>query len=136
MIKSYLSKLLALVLVIAISFMGYVDMASANLTGKYTEDTLTVLETLTTAMELPVDTDIEIKKATQKEVRQQINDYVSRYRKNNNYSGLKSFTTMQTALNSLAGFYTSYGNRPLPDKLKTRLTQEFKQVEFALKKGY
>ncbi|WP_173644992.1 photosystem II protein Psb27 [Geminocystis sp. NIES-3708] len=136
MIKFTLSKLLALILVITISFLGYIDSASANLTGKYTEDTLSVLETLTTAIELPVDADVETKKATQKEARQQINDYVSRYRKNSNYSGLKSFTTMQTALNSLAGFYTSYGNRPLPDKLKARINQEFKQVEFALKKGY
>lgn len=136
MIKSTLSKLLALILVITISFVGYIDNASANLTGKYTEDTLSVLETLTTAIELPADADVETKKATQKEARQQINDYVSRYRRNSNYSGLKSFTTMQTALNSLAGFYTSYGNRPLPDKLKTRINQEFKQVEFALKKGY
>lgn len=136
MIKSALSKVLVLVLVVTISFVGYIETASANLTGKYTDDTLTVLETLTTAIALPDDTDMETKKATQKEAKQQINDYVSRYRKNSNYSGLKSFTTMQTALNSLAGYYTSYGNRPLPDKLKTRLNQEFKQVEFAIKKGY
>lgn len=136
MIKSALSKILVLVLVVTISFLGYIDTASANLTGKYTEDTLTVLETLTTAIALPDDTDMETKKATQKEAKQQINDYVSRYRKNSNYSGLKSFTTMQTAVNSLAGYYASYGNRPLPEKLKTRLNQEFKQVEFALKKGY
>lgn len=136
MIKSYLSKLLTLVLVISISFLGYIDTASANLTGKYTEDTLSVLESLTVAIELPVDADSQQKKATEKEARQQINDYISRYRKDTKYGGLKSFTTMQTALNSLAGYYTSYGNRPLPDKLKTRISQEFKQVEFALKKGY
>lgn len=136
MIKSVISKILVLVLVVTISFVGYIDTASANLTGKYSDDTLTVLETLTTAIALPDDTDMETKKATQKEAKQQINDYISRYRKNSNYSGLKSFTTMQTAVNSLAGYYTSYGNRPLPDKLKTRLNQEFKQVEFALKKGY
>lgn len=136
MIKSYLSKLLVLVLVITISFLSYVDTASANLTGKYTDDTLAVLESLTLAIELPEDTDIQTKKATQNEARKQINDYIARYRKNTKYGGLKSFTTMQTALNSLAGYYTSYGNRPLPDKLKTRLSQEFKQVEFALKKGY
>jgi photosystem II Psb27 protein len=136
MIKSVISKILVLVLVISVSFVGYIDTASANLTGKYADDTLTVLETLTTAIALPEDTDMETKKATQKEAKQQINDYISRYRKNSNYSGLKSFTTMQTAVNALAGYYTSYGNRPLPDKLKTRLNQEFKQVEFALKKGY
>lgn len=136
MIKSFLSKILVLVLVVTISFVGYIDNASANLTGKYTEDTLTVLQSLTTAIDLPPSADAEVKKATQKEARQIINDYVARYRKNSKYNGLKSFTTMQTALNSIAGYYTSYGTRPLPDKLKARLNQEFKQVEFALTKGY
>jgi len=136
MIKSFVSKLLTLALVITISFISYIDIASANLTGKYTEDTIAVLECLNTAIELPDDTDIQTKKATQNEARKQINDYISRYRKDTKYGGLKSFTTMQTALNSLAGYYTSYGNRPLTNKLKTRLSQEFKQVEFALKKGY
>jgi len=136
MIKSFLSKVVAFVLVVTVAFVGYMGNASANLTGKYTEDTLSVIEILNKAIELPVDADAQIKKDTQKEARFVINDYVSRYRKNSNYSGLKSFTTMQTALNSIAGYYTSYGTRPLPDKLKTRLNQEFKQVEFALKKGY
>jgi len=40
-----------------------------------------------------------------------------------------------TALNSLAGYYTAYGSRPIPDKLKQRLKQEFKQVQFSLQKG-
>jgi photosystem II Psb27 protein len=35
----------------------------------------------------------------------------------------------------LAGYYTSYGSRPLPDKLKDRLKQEFKQVGIALQRG-
>ncbi|BAQ63725.1 photosystem II protein Psb27 [Geminocystis sp. NIES-3709] len=135
MMKSYLSKLLALVLVITIGLFGCGE-SSTGLTGNYTDDTLKVLQSLTVAIELPTDIDIETKKATQEQARKQINDYVSRYRKDANYGGLKSFTTMQTALNSLAGYYTSYGSRPLPDKLKTRLNQEFKQVEFALKKGY
>ncbi len=42
---------------------------------------------------------------------------------------------MRTALNSLAGHYSSYPNRPVPDKLKKRLEQEFKQVELALRRG-
>jgi len=42
---------------------------------------------------------------------------------------------MRTALNSLAGHYSSYPNRPVPEKLKQRLEQEFKQVEVALKRG-
>ncbi len=134
-IKSYLSKILALLLVVVIGLFGFSGTSFA-LSGDYTEDTLAVIQDLKTAIELPSDTDIETKREIKGNARQQINDYVSRYRKNSKYNGLKSFTTMQTALNSLAGFYTSYGNRPLPEKLKKRLTQEFKQVEFALNKGF
>ncbi|MBF2058496.1 MAG: photosystem II protein Psb27 [Cyanobacterium sp. T60_A2020_053] len=133
-IKSYLSRLFALLLVVVVGLYGC--GSTTGLTGNYTQDTLTVLEKMQLAIDLPAETGIEEKKEIQNETRKQINDYISRYRKNANYGGLKSFTTMQTALNSLAGYYTSYGNRPLPDKLKKRLSQEFKQVEFALNKGY
>ena len=140
MIKSYLSKLLAFVLAVVISFFGGFN-ATANaeaiaLTGDYASDTLVVLENLKEVMALPQDTDIQEKKAKQAEAKQQMNDYISRYRKNSKFNGLKSFTTMQTALNSLAGYYTTFGSRPLPEKLNKRLTQEFRQVEFALTKGY
>ena len=131
-IKSFFSKLLALVLVVVIGLSGC--SSATALTGNYTNDTLTVLGNLTTAIELPADA--ENKKQAQNLARKQINDYISRYRRNGNYGGLKSFTTMQTALNSLAGYYTSYGNRPLPEKLKKRLLQEFKQVEIALTRGF
>ena len=140
MIKSYLSKLLAFVLAVVISFFGGFN-ATANaeaiaLTGDYASDTLVVLENLKEVMALPQDTDIQEKKAKQAEAKQQMNDYISRYRKNSKFNGLKSFTTMQTALNSLAGYYTTFGSRPLPEKLNKRLIQEFRQVEFALTKGY
>jgi photosystem II Psb27 protein len=42
---------------------------------------------------------------------------------------------MQTALNAIAGYYSSYGSRPLPDKLKQRLDREFKEVELAIQRG-
>jgi photosystem II Psb27 protein len=131
-IKSYFSKLLAIVLVVVIGLVGC--SSPTGLTGNYTNDTLAVVESLTTAIQLPADA--ENKKEAQNLARKQINDYISRYRRNGNYGGLKSFTTMQTALNSLAGYYTSYGNRPLPEKLQTRILQEFKQVEIALKRGF
>ena len=140
MVKSYLSKLLAFVLAVVISFFGAIN-ASANaatiaLTGDYTNDTLVVLDNLKEVMALPADTEIQEKKARQAEAKQQMNDYIARYRKNSKFNGLKSFTTMQTALNSLAGYYTTFGSRPLPEKLSKRLTQEFKQVKFAIDKGY
>jgi len=133
-IKSYFSKLLALLFVVVIGLYGC--GSNTGLTGNYTQDTLSVLEKVQVAIAIPAETSVEEKKEVQAETRKEINDYISRYRKNTNYGGLKSFTTMQTALNSLAGYYTSYGNRPMPEKLKKRLSQEFKQVEFALNKGY
>ncbi|MGK7874059.1 MAG: photosystem II protein Psb27 [Xenococcaceae cyanobacterium] len=131
-LKSYLSRLLALVLVVVIGLMGC-SPSVTGLTGNYSQDTSTVLESLTTAIDLPDDA--SNKGESQALAREQINDYISRYRRDGKVSGLRSFTTMQTALNSLAGYYTSYGNRPLPEKLKTRLKQEFREVELALKRG-
>ena len=130
--KKYLSRILALVLVVAIGLMGCTSNPS-GLSGNYNQDTLVVLENLKTAIDLPDDA--SNKKEVVTLARRQISDYASRYRRNSKTAGLRSFTTMQTALNAIAGYYSSYGNRPLPDKLKKRLNQEFKQVEISLKRG-
>ncbi len=130
-LKSYLSRLLALVLVVVIGLMGC--SSPAGLTGNYSQDTLKVIETLTTALDLP--SDAADKTQVQTLARNQINDYISRYRRKETSGGLRSFTTMQTALNALAGYYTAYGARPVPEKLKTRLVQEFKQAAIAVERG-
>ncbi len=130
--KKYLSRILALVLVVAISLVGCGSNPS-GLSGNFTEDTVAVLDNLRTAIDLPDDA--SNKKEVVSLARAQISDYVSRYRRNSKTSGLRSFTTMQTASNAIAGYYSSYGNRPVPDKLKKRLTQEFRQVEISLKRG-
>ncbi|GBF79928.1 photosystem II lipoprotein Psb27 [Aphanothece sacrum FPU1] len=105
----------------------------SGLSGDYTNDTLKVINTLTTALDLP--NDAPNKTEVQSLVREQINDYISLYRRNGKSGGLRSFTTMQTALNSIAGYYTAYGTRPIPEKLKTRLKQEFKQAEISVQRG-
>jgi photosystem II Psb27 protein len=130
--KKYLSRILALILVAAISLVGCTSNPS-GLTGNYSQDTVTVMESLKNAIALPDNA--SDKKEVVTLARQQISDYASRYRRNAQTAGLRSFTTMQTALNAIAGYYSSYGNRPLPDKLKQRLAQEFKQVEISLKRG-
>jgi photosystem II Psb27 protein len=130
-LKNYWSRLLALVLVAVIGLTGC--NSSTGLTGNYSQDTLTVIETLTTALDLPSDApDLA---AVQTTAREQINDYISRYRRETKSGGLRSFTTMQTALNSLAGYYTAYGSRPIPEKLKNRLKIEFKQAKVAVERG-
>jgi photosystem II Psb27 protein len=129
--KNVISRLLALVLVVAIGLMGC--SSGTGLTGNYSQDTLKVIETLSTALDLP--SDAENLSEVQSSVRAEINDYISRYRRDASSGKLRSFTTMQTALNSLAGYYTSYGTRPVPEKLKKRLKQEFKQASVAVELG-
>jgi photosystem II Psb27 protein len=130
--KRYLSRLLAVVLVLVMGLMGC-SGSPDGLSGDYRQDTLAVVNTLRTAIELPADA--PEKAAVQADARQKINDFAARYQRNSSVSGLSSFTTMRTALNSLAGHYSSYPNRPVPQKLKNRLEDEFQRVEAALRRG-
>ena len=133
LMKRYLSGLVALVLVVVIGLTGCSSNSATGLTGDYRQDTLALLQSLRAAIELPQDA--PNKAEAQAEARETINDFASRYRRDTSVANLSSFTTMRTALNSLAGHYSSYPNRPLPQKLKNRLEQEFRQVENALKRG-
>lgn len=133
LMKRYLTRLLSLVLVVCIGLMGCSSASDGTLTGSYRQDTLAVVSALRNAIQLPDDA--PAKGAAQAQARQLINDFAARYRRDNSVLKLPSFTTMRTALNSLAGHYSSYPNRPVPQKLKDRLEQEFKQVEAAINRG-
>ncbi|MDY6902272.1 MAG: photosystem II protein Psb27 [Cyanobacteriota bacterium] len=130
--KRYWSRLLALVLVVVIGLTGC-SGSSSELTGDYQQDTLNIVSVLREALDAPDDA--PNKAAAQAEARKKINEFAARYQRNASVSSLSSFTTMRTALNSLAGHYSSYPNRPVPEKLKNRLEKEFKQVETALRRG-
>jgi len=131
-IKRLISPLFALLLVAAIAISGCGN--ADGLTGNYQQDTLDMVAALKTAIELPADAPNKV--AAQAEARQKINVYASRYRRDASVATLSSYTTIRTVLNSLAGHYSSYPNRPIPQKLKDRLTRELKRVELALKRGY
>jgi photosystem II Psb27 protein len=73
--------------------------------------------------------------AAEQQARALMNDYVARYRPRQAVNGLSSFTTMQTALNSLAGHYANYPNRPLPEALQARLKKELKSAESTVVRG-
>jgi photosystem II Psb27 protein len=113
--------------------MGSSTAVADSLSGNYKQDTLNVIEQLREAIDLPDGT--AEKAAAQTEARKLINDFTARYRRDTSLTRLSSFTTMRTALNSLAGHYSSYPNRPVPQKMKDRLEQEFKQAELALNRG-
>jgi photosystem II Psb27 protein len=62
-------------------------------------------------------------------------DFVSFYRRFTNVSGKQSFSTLYTAINVLAGHYTSYGPKfPVPEKRRKRLFQEYAEIEKNIKK--
>jgi photosystem II Psb27 protein len=128
--RRFFSRLLALVLVCVVGLGGFAAPAIAG--GNYRQDTLELIETLRTAVNLAKEDPQKVE--LQAAARQQINDFAARYRRDGGLIKLSSFTTMRTALNSLAGHYSSYPNRPVPQKLKDRLEQEFKQVEAALRR--
>jgi photosystem II Psb27 protein len=71
-----------------------------------------------------------------KSTRSEMNDFVAFYRRQPKISGMPSFSTMYTAINTLSGHYASYGNKyPVPEKRKTRLAQQYKEIERALARG-
>ena len=131
--KSLIARLLALVLVAVVSLTGCSAGTSGMLTGDYRQDTLMLVDSLRTSINLPEDDPAKVE--AQAEAKAVTSDFASRYRRDTSVANLSSFTTMRTALNAIAGHYSSYPNRPLPEKLKTRVEQELKQVESALKRG-
>ena len=98
-----------------------------SMTGDYAKDTISVVKKLQAAVETPKDS--PKKNEVRDEALKLITDYISRYRNRGMVNKTQSFTTMQTALNAMAGHYKNFASRPLPDKLKERLTKEFSLAE-------
>lgn len=66
----------------------------------------------------------------------EINDFVSFYRRYNGVSGKQSFSLLYTSANVLAGHYTSYGVKfPVPEKRRKRLLQELNDIEKNIRKS-
>ena len=101
--------------------------AKTSMTGDYTKDTISVVKTLQNAVDTPKDS--PDKEQVRDEALTLITDYISRYRNRGMVNKTQSFTTMQTALNAMAGHYKNFARRPLPDKLKERLTKELSLAE-------
>ena len=117
-----LSSLIVFTIFISPSF-----AVKTSMTGDYAKDTISVVKTLQTAVDTPKDS--PNKDQVRTEALTLITDYISRYRNRGMVNKTQSFTTMQTALNAMAGHYKNFASRPLPDKLKERLTKEFSLAE-------
>jgi len=132
--KQFTRQLLALLLISSLVFgLSACGESASGLTGSYADDTIAVAEALLTTISTPAEGPERANQ--QREARSLINSYVALYRPNSSVNGLASFTTMQTALNSLAGHYASYANRPLPEALVKRIDKELHQAEISVTRG-
>ncbi|MEI8249632.1 MAG: photosystem II protein Psb27 [Synechococcus sp. ELA057] len=132
-LRPLLRACLCLALCLSLS-LGLVACSSAGgLSGIYIDDTVLVAQSLLNTIALPADDPARADAETN--ARSLTNAYIARYRPRRDVNGLSSFTTMQTALNSLAGHYSAYANRPLPDALKARLQKELKMAESSATRG-
>jgi photosystem II Psb27 protein len=127
-----LRPLLALGLCLCLSLTAC-SGAGGGLSGNYVDDTVSVAQTLLTTIAIPQDDPAHAQAET--DSRRLINDYMARYRPRRDVNGLGSFTTMQTALNSLAGHYANYANRPLPEALRSRLEKELQRASTSVVRG-
>jgi len=71
-----------------------------------------------------------------KNLKKEMIDFVSYYRRFPQVAGKPSFSTLYTSINVLAGHYTSYGYKyPLPEKRRKRLYQEYAEIDKSLKRN-
>tara|TARA_Y100001968_G_C18892152_1_gene496723 strand:- start:32 stop:466 length:435 start_codon:yes stop_codon:yes gene_type:complete len=129
-LKKTIQTLLGLCLcfcLIAFPFGESAQAGRTSMTGDYLKDTISVAKSLKQTVTSPESSEVNLEK--DKETVFLITDYISRYRNRYQVNGSQSFTTMQTALNSLAGHYKTFPNRPVPEKLKDRLNEELSKAE-------
>ena len=132
-LKQLFSRLaVALVLCLSLALTAC-SSANTGLSGNYIEDTVAVADSLLSTIALGADDPARAE--AEIEARSLSSGYVARYRPRSSVNGLGSFTTMQTAINSMAGHYTNYPNRPLPEALKERIAKELKKAETNATRG-
>ena len=132
-LKQLFSRLaVALVLCLSLALTAC-SSANTGLSGNYVEDTVAVADSLLSTIALGADDPARAE--AEIEARSLSNGYVARYRPRSSVNGLGSFTTMQTAINSMAGHYTNYPNRPMPEALKERIAKELKKAETNATRG-
>ncbi len=106
------------------------EIANASepvMSGDYISDTVSVAQRLQETIEIPRDA--EERSEAESQAVELITAYISRYRNRSQVNQSLSYTTMQTALNAMAGHYKTFANRPLPDQLKERLGSQLKKAE-------
>ena len=110
------------------------EASGALMSGNYMDDTVSVAQSLQEIISIPKEE--EGRPEAKTEAVQLITAYISRYRNRSQVNTSLSYTTMQTALNAMAGHYKTFPNRALPDQLKERLDNQLtKAAELATKES-
>lgn len=105
-----------------------------GLTFKYDEDAAKVRDHMVLATTLGKGA--ERMEDYGKNMKKEMVDFVSYYRRFPKIAGKPSFSTLYTSINVLAGHYTSYGYKyPLPEKRRKRLYQEYAEIAKSLQRG-
>jgi photosystem II Psb27 protein len=69
-------------------------------------------------------------------LKETINSWVSKYRREPKFAGRPSFSNMYSAVNALSGHFNNFGpNAPIPKKRLDRLLQELEQSSLFVAKG-
>ncbi|WP_269622531.1 photosystem II protein Psb27 [Prochlorococcus marinus] len=121
-------SLLIGLLIVLHPFGQTVTAEKPSMSGDFVKDTVSVAQTLKETIALPTE-DVDKQLEAKDQALGLITAYISRYRNRPQVNSSSSFTTMQTALNSMAGHYKTFSNRPLPEKLKERLNKELSRAE-------
>ncbi len=121
------SFLLGLMLLVLPFGQGLLAAKQPSMSGDFAKDTISVAQSLKGTIALADDD--ETLSESKDEALGLITAYISRYRNRPNLNSTSSFTTMQTALNAMAGHYKTFSNRPLPENLKERLNKELTRAE-------
>ncbi len=128
--KKLMNACLSLVLGLLLIFTPFGQSllaAKISMSGDFVKDTVSVAQSLKETISL-ADEDKDLPESKD-EALELITAYISRYRNRPKFNGTTSYTTMQTALNSMAGHYKTFSNRPLPEDLKERLNKELSRAE-------
>jgi photosystem II Psb27 protein len=101
---------------------------------EYKKDTMDLVGLAKEVSVLPKD---DVQKGSKVGVlKETINTWVSKYRRQPKFAGRPSFSNMYSAVNALSGHFNNFGpTAPSPKKRLDRLLQELEQSSFFVAKG-
>ena len=131
MLKTFFLRLVSLLLSVALLLGSASSVAqAARLTGKYYEDSMTLIQTLRTI--LSEGDPLMNPEEARAEAMQAIQEFSGRYH-GHRYDKLQSFTTLRTVFNTLASQYRT-SSRPLNPEKVERVLMQLDRAELALRR--